>query len=246
MSNELTKLNDLFGGGALSTQSVEDLKAVDDLSKSTGFLPRIQLYYRGKAIDKNFIAKGHFGSPRSSEDIFDLGERIDVLVIARKPKAIDMSDTDNIMQSNDPKSKEFQRIVDAADNTKDSGCAYGPTYLVFERSTGKFYEFFCGNKSSRIESSKINTYLPVTPAMIEAGVTDEKEPRGPKPMAIKAQMLEKGNWTWFAPQVSECLTPFDKLPSAEDLTKEIEKFLKKDEDGVETVTEDEKKGKRKR
>jgi len=251
MGNELTKLDDLnslFGAnGALSTQSAEDLKEVEALSKASGFLPRIQLYYRGKPIDKDLISKGHFGSPRSADDIRDLGKNIDVLVFARKPKAIDMSDTDNIITSNDVKSDEFKRIVDAADNTSDSGCAYGPTYLVFERSTGEFFEFFCGNKSSRIESSKINSYLPVTPAMIKAGVTEEEKPRGPKPMALTAQYLEKGTWSWFAPKAGDGLTPFKKLPTVEDIETQVTKFLKKDEgEGVEAVSENETKSKRKR
>lgn len=245
MSNELIPVDGLFGD-IIPTQDVSELKKVEDLSQSSSFLPRIQLYWRGPAVDKDLIGKAHFGSPRSAEDIVDLGKNIDVLVLVRKAKAIDMSDTDNIIVSNDTESAEFKRIVDLADNTQDSGCAYGPTYLVYERSTGKFYEFFCGNKSARFESSKINTYLPVSPAMIEAGLTDEKEPRGPKPMMLSSEYVTKGRYSWYVPKASDSLTPFDKTPSMEELKDQITKFLKKEDTEVETVSETEAKSKRRR
>jgi hypothetical protein len=246
MSNELSVLNELFAGeNALSTQSASELRELDAMSNATSFLQRLQLYSKGKSgPNGTLIEGGHYGVPKSGEDIEDLGNSIDVLVIDRKAKAIDMSDTDNIIVSNDTKSDEFKRIVDMADNVKDSGCAYGPTYLVYERSTRQFYEFFCGNKSGRYESSKINTYLPVTQAMIEAGVTKETEPRFSKPMTLKSQYVKKGKWEWFAPKAEDSLTPID-LPPADQLRSEIERFRKIEAPEVETV-DDSKKSKRSR
>lgn len=246
MSNELSVLNELFAGeNALSTRSADELRELDAMSNASSFLQRLQLYSKGKSGPNGTIIEGgHYGIPKSGEEIEDLGNSIDVLVIDRKAKAIDMSDTDNIIVSNDTKSDEFKRIVDMADNVKDSGCAYGPTYLVYERSTRTFYEFFCGNKSGRYESSKINAYLPVTQAMIEAGVTKETEPRFSKPMTLKSQYVKKGKWEWFAPKAEDCLTPID-LPPAEQLRSEIERFRKIEAPEVETV-DDSKKSKRSR
>lgn len=245
MSTELTTLNNLFAdGGALAKQSAKNMKQLDALSKATDFLPRIQLYTKGKAIDKDLIEKGHYGIPRSGDQIDDLGKSIDVIPLALKAKAIDMSDPENLIISNDVDSEEFKRIEEMA-STPNSGCAVGPTYLVYERSTGSFYEFFCGSKSAIRESVKINQYLPVTPLMIQENLTKEKEPRFAKPLTLGVQLLEKGNWTWHAPRVQDCLTPFDNLPDREELVKQIEKFLKKEDSGVETVTE-ETKSKRRR
>ena len=94
-----TSLGDLFGnGGALSTQTAADLKALDAMTSSSAFLQRMQLYSKGKSgATGTIIEGGHFGIPRSSDDIVDLGTSVDMLVIARKAKAIDMSDTDNII-----------------------------------------------------------------------------------------------------------------------------------------------------
>jgi hypothetical protein len=234
--NELSVLNELFSGeNALSTQSIDDLKALDAMSSSVSFLRRIQLYSKGKSnASGTLVGAGNFGVPESSDKITDLGNSIDVLVIARKAKAIDMSDTSNIIVTNDTTSAEFKRIVDLADNTRDSGCAYGPTYLIYERSSNSFYEFFCGNKSARYASSAINSFLPVTQAMIDAGVTNESEPRFAKPMTLKSEYIKKDRYEWFAPKAEECLTPID-LPSADVLRSEIERFMKVETPDVEVA-----------
>lgn len=243
MSNELSTLNNLFAGGEIANRSVEQLTELSRLSQGTDFLRRIQLYSRGKAIDKKLIEGGHFGIPMSSDKIVDLGESIDVLVLEVRAKAIDMSDNENLIVSYDSTSKEFQRI-EAASAEKDSGCSFGPSYLVWERTTGQFYEFFCGSKSARIESSNINDYLPVTPAMIAAGVTDETEPRGPKPCTLNGHLIETKRYSWHVPKPEDCLTPFDKLPTVEQLNEEVKKFLTPDEPEVETVEEDSKRKRR--
>lgn len=245
MSTELATLNELFTKGDVAVQSVEDLKALDKLSKSTTYLPRLVFYGKTKSGPTGTIIEGgHYGAPRSGEEIDDLGASVDVLIFARKPKAVDMSDLDNIIVSTDPASEEFQRIENEADNVQDSGCVYGPCYLVYERRTKKFYEFLCGTKSARYESSKINGYLPIDKQMIDGGFTDEKKTRGPKPVTLSNKYLERGRWSWYAPKADDCLTPFETLPTSEELQEELGRFFKKNDTEVEVVKEDTKKRKR--
>jgi len=243
--NELAAINELFAGeNALTTQTEDQLRELDKMSQSSSFLQRLQIYAKSKSGPSGtLIEGGHYGIPRSADDITDLGNSIDLLPIARKAKAIDMSDRENIIVSNDTTSAEFKRIVDMADNTKDSSCAYGPTYLVYERSTKSFYEFFCGNASGRYESSKINTYLPVTQAMIDAELTTETKVRFSKPLTMKSKFCKKNSWEWFSPVAEECLSPID-LPSADSLRKEIERFVKMEDSEVETVEKTSSKRKR--
>lgn len=239
MGNELATLGELFSGdNAILTQTEESLKTLSEMSKAGSFLPRLQLYSKGKTGPKGTIIEpGHYGIPRSEDEIEDLGKSVDVLAICYKPKAIDMSNREMVLVYNDPKNKEFERIREAADNTKDSGCAWGPTYLVYERSTSGFYEFFCGSKSARYESSKISVYLPVTQDMVKRGLTKEKKPRFSKPLTLGSQYMKRGNWDWFAPKASDCLTPFD-FPSKDQIIMEVERFRKIEEPEVETVDED--------
>jgi len=243
-TTELANLGSLFTGGEIVTQSPEELAQLNKLSNSSQYLQRIQLFGKGGAVDKDLIGKGHFGVPKAEDDILDLGDSIDLLVIARKAKALDTSVSPPV-ESTDPTSAEFQRIEDRAENVPNSRCMYGPTYLVYERSTNTFYEYFCGNKSSRIASTTINDYLPVSQAMIDAGMSDEEAPRGPKPMCLKSRFSENDKGTWFSPKAEDSLTPFKKLPTLDEIKEEVDKFLKKDT-GPEAVAEDEVKVKRKR
>ena len=65
-----------------------------------------------------------------------------------------MTDTDAVLVNYDPESEEFKRIA-ATSLDKESHCMYGPSFLVVERSTGRFLEFFCGSKSTRSEAKNI-------------------------------------------------------------------------------------------
>ena len=116
-----------------------------DIAKNSSFLQRIQLYTKGKAIDTGAIQPGHYGIPTGDDAIEDLGSEIDIIPLSWRAKAIDMSDRDAVLVSYDPATDEYKRIKNDSDNTKDSHCMYGPAFLVFERSSGKFFELFFGN-----------------------------------------------------------------------------------------------------
>lgn len=215
-----------------------------ELAKSAEFLARLQLYTKGKAIDKGHIRPGHYGIPESGDDITDLTDSIDVLVLARRPKAIDMSDKEAIIVSHDNESAEFKRIAAAA-LEKESNCMYGPSFLVIERSTGRFLEFFCGSKSTRGEAKRIYPFLPLSAADIQArGLTDQ-EPHGPLPMTLNSRLVEKGSFSWHVPVVAKCSTPFSKLPTAEKMVAEVLKFVNPQANTVEKV-EEKSDGKKKR
>lgn len=210
----------------------------DGLAKSAEFLGRLQLYSKGKAIDKGHIRPGHYGIPQSGDEITDLGDSIDLLVLARRPKAIDMTDTDALIVSFNNESPEFKRIA-AQSMEKESHCMYGPSFLVIERSSGTFLEFFCGSKSTRSEAKKIYPFLPVTKADIDARGLTDTEPHGPLPLTLKSKLVEKGSYSWFVPVVVKCSAPFTKLPTSDKIIAEITKFIAPKADTVERVEEPE-------
>lgn len=204
-----------------------------DLSKGGDFLARLQLYSKGSAINKNLIQSGHWGIPEGDDDITDLGVAIDILPLSRRPKAIDLSDTDAVVCNYDMDSDEFKRIADASMG-QDSGCMYGPSFLVLERSTGRFLEWFCGTKSTRSEAKKIYPYLPLTPQDIEARKLD-MEPHGPMPLTQKIKLVERKRFSWHVPVVVKCSTPFTKVPDNAQIIREIERFINPQDAGVEKV-----------
>ncbi len=209
----------------------------DSIAQSSSFLQRLQLYTKGKPIDRKLIGPGRYGIPESADEITDLGESIDVIVLARRPKAVDMSDSDCIITSFDPDSVEFKRIATKSAE-KESNCMYGPSFLVVERNNWQRpLEFFCGTKSSRAEAKKIYPFLALSAEDIERrGLVGEK-PHGPIAMTLTVRLVEKGKWSWHVPVANRCTTPFTKMLPNERLGVEMQKFVTAEADSVEKVEE---------
>ena len=224
MSNELASLTSLPVSAALTS--------LRENKNTTEFLRRVQLVTKGKYVDKGKIAPGHYGVPGSEDEIQDLGESIDVLAFAVRDKALDTTE-DPPLAVYDANDAVYQDIEERA-GQKDSGCMFGPSFLLFERNTGQFFEFFCGNKSARMEAGKFSPFLPVSEAQAEQfGV----EAQGPQPLTLRAKYIERPRYSWHAPQVTKCSTPFNNLPEIEVIVTEINKFLNPKVDGAEIVEE---------
>jgi len=210
---------------------------VVDFSKygaESTFLPRLQLVTKGKFVDKGLISPGHYGVPTGDDGIIDLGDNIDVLVFACRNKALDTT-SEPPLAVFDEEDEVFQEIVERS-SEKDSGCMWGPSFLLFERNTGTFYEFFCGNKSARMEAANIGTHLPISEEQAENfGV----EARPPEPLTLRAKYIERPRWSWHAPQVGKCSTPINNLPDIEVIIEQITKFMNPETDGPELADEDE-------
>jgi len=219
MSNELVpfanKLNML---PAVREDVVETL---DEVAKGTDFLPRIQLITKGKYVDEGKISPGRWGVPQpGGDDIEDLGDKIDVIVLDYRPKALDVSDKDAIIASYDTNDPEFQRIKTAPKNT---GCMWGPSFLVLERTTGKLFELFFGNKSGRNEAAKLRPFL---------------YNREPASLGIRYKKMP--DYGWHVPVITKCSEPFaeDAMKvTVEQINQEVEKF-RNPEKGAEKVDEE--------
>jgi len=213
------------------------------LAQGGDFLGRLQLYTKGKAVNKGLILPGHYGIPISEDEIFDLGKSVEMVPLARRPKAIDMTDTEALVISYDMGSDEFKRIV-AKCAEPESHCQYGPSFLIYERVTCRFLEFFCGNKSNRIEAKKIFAYLPLTQTDIDAkaragnDVTNLK-PHGPLPVTLKVKVAENKRGSWHVPVVTGCSVKFETLPSVDVIASEMQKFVEAKGNGIQRLEETE-------
>jgi hypothetical protein len=207
------------------------------LAKGGEFLDRIQLYTKGRAIDQGLIAPGHYGVPNGDDSIKDLGVEIDILPLCCRPKALDLRDKDAIVTNYDATSETFKTIRELG-GLQDSGCMYGLTFLLFERSTGSFFELFCGTKSMRTESTKIANFLPMPEEA--AAILEEKkgihvEPHGPLACTLKAKYVTKRNYGWHVPVCVQCSTPFTNLPPLDVLQSEVTKFMSMSDTVLEKV-----------
>jgi len=217
-----------------STQIGSD-DAFDELAKGGDFLARLQLCSKDKYVIGGMIGPGHWGIPESAESIVDLGKSIDVVPFARRPKAVDLNDKDAIITVYDMESDEFKRIA-AKSMQQNSKCMYGPSFLVYERSSCRYLEWFCGSKSTRSEAKKVYPYLALTAEDIEKRGINGVEPHGALPFTLNNKLVEKRDFKWHAPVVVPCSTPFDAIPMKK-IVFEMERFLNPPVQEVEKVNE---------
>jgi hypothetical protein len=212
-----------------------------ELSQSSDFLRRLQLVSKGKYVDSLKVKPGCYAVILDGENAQDLGKTIDILVLARRPKALDMSDLQQVVVSYDNKSDLFVDIAERS-GVKDSGCQYGVSFLVIERGTGSLYEFFCGSISLRKEIPTLSAYMSLSAAQIEARGLKEVEPHGPLPLTLGSKNVRKKNYSWFVPVPQSCSTPFTagQVPNADALRKEMERFVNPPKDETTVVPTDDK------
>lgn len=197
MSNSLIPA-DALAGTAL--QKYDD-KAFEAVVTSGNYLPRLQLMtsQSEKCKDGSFPINNY--ALVVGEIFNDLGKEVDILVICFRPKAIEMGDA--VISCYDQNAEEFKRIATKSEQP-NSGCMFGPEFLVYVPSHKKFATFFMGSKSARKEA-------PAVRALMQAAAT------------LKSKKITTPQYTWFAPQAVPCSTPFE-LPDMELLKKEVEKF----------------------
>lgn len=181
-------------------------------SESGGYRDQVKIEQKGK---RGVIEAGSWSTGKD-DNIVDHGDEIDVLVLARRAKAVDMRDSEEIVVNYDPKSEEFQEIHAVAKQPGLNNCMSGPDFLLYHRQSGKFVEFFCVNKSSQRESAKLAAYMPTV---------KDGETTPPVPCTIKSTFVETSKYSWYAPTVGRCSTPFTDLPTADAFEAAINDFL---------------------
>jgi hypothetical protein len=224
-----------FSADQLPSCDLATTAELTELTKGTDFLQRVQLVTKGKYVDTQKIAPGHYGVPQpGGEEILDLGASMDIMPLAVRAKALDMQDRDAIIAVYDMNLPEFDRIKTAA-ALPNSSCMWGPSFLVLERTTGNLYELFMGNKSARQESGKLTPFLPLS---TEKAELIGEEPHGPVPCTLSARYVQRKDYGWHVPVVSKCSEPMTKLPPLEKVREEIEKFAAAKDNGIERVSEE--------
>jgi hypothetical protein len=196
----------------------------NSLDKNDNLLDRLLLFTKGRKRAKGLPQVGHYGILESNDEVVDLGTSIDVLPLARRPKAIDMSNTVVVTVNYDFESDEFKRIV-AQSLERKSHCMYGVSFLVYEMRSGRFLEFYCGTKSTRREAKNIYPFLPLTSADIRARRLEGVEPHGPMPVTFKVKLVTRGKFSLHVPKVAKCSTPFEPMPAPELIDAEIATFI---------------------
>lgn len=222
MSNQLSAFNAIpFSPATLANKPKRNLER--------GYASRLQLVATGTsglAMDEK-CKVGNYALVDGDEAI-DLGNDLTVVPLVRLDKAVDFSgdDVEVAFGVDNP------RYVDIAGRSDrdgyDSGCMYGPVYLVFETGTGQFLELFLNSKSTRREDSSLIPFLPVSQ---EAAAQYDCEPRAPQMVSLSSKKLERGKNKWYVPVVKEGPPSVDIAdpPTPEEITTACLNFVKQTE-----------------
>lgn len=193
-----------------------DDDAFDELAKSGDFLPRIQLMGSGSdAVKKGTFPMAHYALVHNKDKMDDLTEEVDMLVITWRPKAMDVNG-EQVISVFDKDAPEFKRIVEEAGNS-DSGCMFGPEFLVWLKSANQFATFFFASKSAR-------RVAPNMKALLQKAAT------------ARVKFIETKKYSWHAPEVVACGTQFD-IPDTASIREQAEKFVNPPVSEVEKDTE---------
>lgn len=180
-----------------------DDDAFGAVATSSKFLPRLQLFTSNSdPVKEGKIPMGTYGLVTGKDQITTLGDEVSVLVLAWRPKALDLGG-DDIVSSFDHNSDLFKSIQKQAE-VPNSGCMFGPEFLVWIPSLETFATFFMGSKSMRRESPNVKALL--------GG-----------PATLKVTLIKTPKYKWHNTITTKCSTPFN-IPDLDDVLTHVEVF----------------------
>jgi hypothetical protein len=201
MANELIPVSDLgnskYGG--------DDNFAL--VAASSSFLPRLQLYgSNSEVVKEGKFPMGHYGLVRSKDLIEDLTGEVSVLVLGWRPKAMQI-ETEDITTLYNPESSNFKEICTKSEEP-NSGCMYGPEYLVYIPKVKAFATFFMSSKTARREAPAVKALMG-------------------KMATLKAHLIKGKKFSWHGPQVLSCAMSPDECDDENfiaEVKDQVEKF----------------------
>ena len=189
--------------------TTEQINALAEVIKPPPkYLPRLALTaFTSDLVKAQKCQAGLWVIPQG-DDCHVIGASIDVLPLAVRSKAVDMSVKGNVITNYDPTSDEFQRI-----QKMPKRAYHGQSYLVIERTTGRLLELYFGNASGRVICDKMKPFL-------KRG----DRPASPATVSVKLCPGREGN-SFYAPEIVKCSEPLQIELDMATIAKEYEKFV---------------------
>jgi hypothetical protein len=194
----------LFGDLMLPDTLPAPKHAVSEIKKFTSsgdYLGRVQLITSNSELGKSGVVGVNNYAYILDNDHVELGKTVDVAVLAWRPMALDVSNPDEVITSYDPQpdangqsTGEFARI-EAQAEVQDSGCMFGPQFLLYVPQIKKFATLFMGTKSSRRVAPELANYVR-------------------KAATLDSQQIKTKKYSWFTNKILPCSASID-LPMDE-------------------------------
>lgn len=176
----------------------------------TSIYARVQLMgFNSELVKSGKFPGGHFALV-INKDAQDIGESFEALPLAWRPKAMSVANNE-IKIFYDHTIQDFKDIVEQAEEP-NSGCMYGPEFLLYLPEKDIVATYFLSNKSARYIAEVLRGYL-----------------KKSQPVTFSVHFVKGKKFSWHAPKVNECSAAIVIAAGIESVQKDIEKFLNPDE-----------------
>ena len=191
------------------TSTYGDSTALEKVSKSSDYLPRIDLLTGNNRFVQDGVASiGDWALMRDKDNYDEMGRSWVGLLVSWRPVA--MRFQPEFEAQYNPDSDEFKSIeAQALGGTGLTGAAFGPQYLVWLPEFDTLATWFLGNKTGRNESKNI---IPLLPSEGGTGLIN-----------VETQMLSNKKNRWPGPKVSAVELSIE-TPPWNDLMDDVNKF----------------------
>ena len=192
-----------------------DTSKVMSVSKNKEYLPRLKLCgSQAGECQRGLVGIGHYALIKSREDVEDIGDDFDVIVLAGRAKAVQLSDPP--IQSFDPECALFKDLQEES-TKKDSEAMYGPEFLVYIPDLQVYATFFLCNPTGR-------RCAPDVSARMNSGAN------------FGSRLIETKKYKWHGPVIKDCGAPLE-VPELDMITEVATKFLNEKDSKVEVAEE---------
>lgn len=192
-----------------------DTSRVMSVSKNKDYLPRLKLCgAQAGECQRGIVGIGHYALIKSRQDIEDVGNDLNVIIIAGRAKAVQLGDP--IIQSFDPECTLFKDIQEES-TRKDSEAMYGPEFLVYIPDLKVYATFFMCNPTGRIVAPDLSV-------------------RMGNGANLTSILIENKKFKWHGPVIKDCGEPLD-VPDSEKMSEVATKFLNEKDSEVELAEE---------
>lgn len=194
--------------------AIPNAPAVDesdfDEMRSASYLPRLTLLTANSKDVKAGEVSANTYRFESGDVKTVLGKVVEIVPLAVRFTAVMTDDGEgNFISIHTMKASTnemFQEIKNISEKGGfGSGAMYGPEFLIWIPSLGKFASFFCNNKSARNMASNIKDLIG-------------------QASTLASKMASNKKFEWFVPTITMSNVPVTNVPDNETLETVIEKF----------------------
>jgi len=155
MTNEIATQTENENLLPAALQPSGDMEAFSEVSSTQAFVPYIQLMgSNSKVVKQGKFPMGHFALGVNQE-LKDIGDEFICMPVAWRAKAVRF---DPLTMVYDVKDDDFQTIK--ADSAKqNSGCCYGPEFLLWLPDYDRLATYLLGSKTGRREAGNVQTFI---------------------------------------------------------------------------------------